>query len=91
ADLIEGFIQTIGIYPIGSLVELNTGEVGAVITISKYARLRPSVMLFLDEEKNPISPMRQINLENTDSDIFISKGLPAGEYGIDIEEIVIRF
>ncbi|MET0025811.1 MAG: HD domain-containing phosphohydrolase [Sedimenticola sp.] len=91
ADLIEGFIQTIGIYPIGSLVELNTGEVGAVITISKYARLRPSVMLFLDEEKNPISPMRQINLEKTDSDIFISKGLPAGEYGIDIEEIVIRF
>ncbi|OOZ35690.1 HD-GYP domain-containing protein [Solemya velesiana gill symbiont] len=90
-DLIENFIQTIGIYPVGSLVELNTGEVGAVVSISQHLRLRPSVILFLDADKNPVSPLRQIDLSKMDHDVFISRGLPAGFFGIDFEEVLIQY
>lgn len=90
-DLIEQFIQVIGIYPIGSLVELNTGEVGAVISISKERRLRPSVMLFLDEDKNPVSPLRQIDLSKIDGNVSIAKGLPVGAYGIEMEDVFIAY
>ena len=51
AELVEQFIQTCGIYPTGSLVELTNGEVGVVIAVHSLKRLRPSVMLLLDERQ----------------------------------------
>ena len=41
AGLIEQFIQCIGVYPVGSLVELTTGEVGVVLSQNCVRRLRP--------------------------------------------------
>ncbi len=35
AELVEEFIKCMGIFPIGSLVELNTGGIGVVITINR--------------------------------------------------------
>ena len=46
----EQFIQCIGIYPVGSAVELNTGEVGIVIAQNLVRRLQPRVMVILDRE-----------------------------------------
>jgi len=61
-ELLEQFIQCIGIYPIGALVELTTGEVGIVISVTDAYRLRPKVLLILDAEKNPYFPTRIIDL-----------------------------
>lgn len=52
--LVEHFIQCIGIYPVGSAVELNTGEIGVVISQNLMRRLQPRVMLALDRESRPI-------------------------------------
>jgi HD-GYP domain-containing protein (c-di-GMP phosphodiesterase class II) len=51
ADMVEQFIQCIGIYPTGTLVELNTGEVGLVLSQNRVRRLRPTIMLVLDKDK----------------------------------------
>lgn len=45
AGLVEQFIQCMGIYPIGSVVALNTGEVGVVVTMNRLRRLKPRVAL----------------------------------------------
>lgn len=45
AGLVEQFIQCMGIYPIGSVVALNTGDVGVVITMNRQRRLKPRVAL----------------------------------------------
>ena len=87
--LLEQFVQCIGIYPVGSLVELNTGEVAIVIAHSRVRRLRPRVMLILDPKKRPhsspvmldlinepVSPMAGIRYE-------VTRGLEKGMYGID--------
>lgn len=52
--LVEHFIQCIGIYPVGSAVELNTGEIGVVIAQNLTRRLQPRVMLALDRDSRPI-------------------------------------
>ena len=39
AELIEQFIQCLGIYPIGSIVELNTGDVGVVIEVDPKSQV----------------------------------------------------
>ncbi|MGZ8231510.1 MAG: HD-GYP domain-containing protein [Burkholderiales bacterium] len=47
--LVEQFIQCVGIYPVGSAIELNTGEIGIVITQNLVRRLQPRVMVILDQ------------------------------------------
>jgi HD-GYP domain-containing protein (c-di-GMP phosphodiesterase class II) len=44
-NLIEKFIRCLGVYPIGSLVELNTGERGIVIAANKADSLKPTVRI----------------------------------------------
>lgn len=47
--LLNQFIQIIGIYPIGSLVRLSTGEICVVIRQNRMWRLRPMVKKVLDK------------------------------------------
>ena len=54
--LVEKFIQCTGVYPVGSTVELNTGEIAIVIAQNLERRLRPRVMLLRDADLKPIRP-----------------------------------
>jgi HD-GYP domain-containing protein (c-di-GMP phosphodiesterase class II) len=60
--LVEQFIQCIGIYPVGSAVELNTGEVGIVIAQNLEKRLQPRVMVIRDAAGNPLKPQKLLDL-----------------------------
>ena len=62
AHLVEQFIRCIGIFPVGSLVELNTGEVGVVIAQNLTKRLLPRVMVIRDAEGNPMQPHKLLDL-----------------------------
>jgi len=53
-ELVVEFIRAIGLYPTGTLVELNTGEVGVVIEQNFERRLKPKVMLVLNSMKQPL-------------------------------------
>lgn len=62
APLVEKFIQCLGIYPIGSVVELNSGEVGVVAAINRQQRLKPHVMLVSRAERQPYAGMPIANI-----------------------------
>ncbi|NIR59448.1 MAG: HD-GYP domain-containing protein [Gammaproteobacteria bacterium] len=86
--LVEQFIQSLGVYPTGTLVELSTGEVGVVISQSRVRRLRPKVMLILDPDKQPysISPARDLMSEWEDEDgrpLEIAHAVEPGTHGVD--------
>lgn len=86
--LVENFIQCMGIYPIGSVVEMNTGSIGVVISVNRKRRLRPRVALVLDAQKQPYASVRVVDLMQEESDagsahIEIRSVLPAGSFGID--------
>ena len=87
-QLIEQFIQCMGIYPIGSLVELNTGHVGVVATINRARYLRPRVVLLLDAEKHRYTAPRQVDLmqqmrDERNRPWEISSVLEPGTYGLN--------
>ena len=87
-DLIEEFIQAIGVYPVGAMVELSTGEVAIVAAQSTSRRLRPIVVVLLDSEKNPCREGQYIDLEATThsadgSKLDIVKNLEPNAFGID--------
>lgn len=60
--LVEQFIQCIGVYPIGSVVELNTGDVGVVTNINRERRLKPKIRLILKPDNKPYTTTKIIDL-----------------------------
>ena len=89
AELVEQFIQAVGLYPTGSLVELNTGQVGAVVGINGLRRLQPTVMLLLDEHKEPYAEFQYLDLSTADHAIRVQRGLPPSAYGINMQELFL--
>jgi putative nucleotidyltransferase with HDIG domain len=92
-ELVELFIQAVGVFPTGSLVELNTGEVGIVIAQNRYRRLRPEVMLVLDADKKARTEFMTLDLLTCDENsnpgqpgLWIVRGLERGAHGIDPTE-----
>jgi HD-GYP domain-containing protein (c-di-GMP phosphodiesterase class II) len=94
AELVEQFIQTCGIYPTGTLVELSTGEVGVVVSVHSLKRLRPNVMLLLDRNKAPLRNFITIDLSEKEVDeqgqpLSVKGGLPAGAFNINVKELFL--
>jgi len=65
AGLVEQFIRFIGIFPVGSLVELNSGEIGVVISQNAEERLKPRVMVIRDPKGNPLRPQKLLDLSRS--------------------------
>jgi HD-GYP domain-containing protein (c-di-GMP phosphodiesterase class II) len=63
AELVEQFIQCVGVFPVGAVVELNTGEHGIVISQNLVRRLKPKVMVVLDARGNPVRPHKILDLD----------------------------
>jgi HD-GYP domain-containing protein (c-di-GMP phosphodiesterase class II) len=88
-EMVEHFIQAVGVFPNGALVELSTGEVGVVIEQNRVRRLRPKLMLILDRDKRPTAVPRTVDLRDVPAEpggphaLWIERGLPTGAYGID--------
>lgn len=85
--LVEQFIQCMGIYPIGSVVEFNDGSIGVVVSINRARRLKPKVAMVLNADKTPFTPVKVIDLmhqglEDGVRGLEIRKVLPPGEHGV---------
>ncbi len=65
-DLVVEFIRAIGLYPTGTLVALNTGEVGVVVEQNFERRLKPKVMILLDVLKHPLKKPYLMDLAEED-------------------------
>jgi len=93
-QLVEEFIKCMGIFPIGSLVELNNGSIGVVITVNRARRLKPKVALVLTATKQPYSQKIIVDLaEHKDilgQEIKITRVLPTGTHGIHPMEHIVR-
>jgi len=77
APLVEEFIQAIGLYPTGSVVELNESRLAVVIGQNK-ARLKPR-LLILEDNRKPwqIFKSRNLDLSQSGNQDFIISSQPA--------------
>ncbi|TPV59223.1 HD-GYP domain-containing protein [Aestuariibacter sp. GS-14] len=81
--LLQQFIRCMGIYPVGSLVELSNNKVALVIKQNDKQPLRPCVRVFYSTAGNHYLPPKEVNLA-TDDRIKIDKAVVASDYNIDI-------
>jgi len=94
-NLVEKFIRCLGIYPVGSLVELNTGEVAVVATFRDKHRLKPVVLMILDANKKPYPKRVLLNLadphwQDEEDPPRIVGVLEQDAYGINLAAILAQ-
>ncbi|WP_105102786.1 HD-GYP domain-containing protein [Microbulbifer pacificus] len=75
-QLVVEFIQSIGLYPTGTQVELSTGELAVVVEQSHQRRLKPKVMVVTDREKKLLEKPRLFDMAADDDrkQALVSKG-----------------
>ena len=87
-ELIDQLVQFMGMYPVSSLVELNTGEVGVVVQQNQVRRMLPRLLLLLDSNKARYHAPVILNLLNgpvaATGEIYkIVKSLAPDSYGLN--------
>lgn len=93
-ELVEEFIRCIGIYPIGSLVKLTTGDLGVVLSADPMRRLKPLIRLIRDADGKPYPGQRLVNLSDlADSEANwrrwgVAQVLDPADHGIDVKALV---
>jgi HD-GYP domain-containing protein (c-di-GMP phosphodiesterase class II) len=88
--LVEQFVQAVGVFPVGSLVELSSGEIAVVVVHNRVRRLEPRVLLLTGPDKAPLAePVERDLLAQGKSEqgrVRIVRGLPAGAYGLKLRD-----
>lgn len=92
--LVEQFIQCLGAFPVGSVVEMQTGEIGVVISQNLVRRLQPRVMLVQNAKGDPINPHLVLDLmrepmATADEPYRIRRTLDSGIVKIDPKELFL--
>jgi hypothetical protein len=82
------------VFPVGSLIELSSGEVAIVVAHNKVRRLKPRVLVVTgpDKTRSPHPAMLDLLYDNKsggDEPVYIKRGLPAGAYGLDLKDFYL--
>lgn len=88
-NMVITFIDAVGIFPPGSIVEMVNGEIGIVLS-NTNDKLRPKVIVILDVNKEA-APQTVVDLSMMETDNLgdvyqIKTTLPDGTFGINVEE-----
>jgi HD-GYP domain-containing protein (c-di-GMP phosphodiesterase class II) len=86
-ELVDTFIQAIGLYPPGSLVELTSGEVAVVSDFRLGMGRKPELTVILDANKNRLTRKKALKLTGKEGNIDIAKNLPPDAYNLDPEAL----
>jgi HD-GYP domain-containing protein (c-di-GMP phosphodiesterase class II) len=94
AALVEQFIRCIGIFPLGSVVEFNSGEVGIVIAQNPDKRLQPRVMVVRDAAGADLRPQKLLDLSRAPKTpggepYCIKRTLEYGKAGVNADTLFL--
>jgi HD-GYP domain-containing protein (c-di-GMP phosphodiesterase class II) len=89
--LVEQFVQAVGVFPVGSLVELSSGEVAIVVAHNRVRRLEPRVLVLTWPDKSPLSTPTECDLlmqgkASGAERLRIIRGLASGAYGLKLRD-----
>ncbi|MDO6445538.1 HD-GYP domain-containing protein [Colwellia sp. 1_MG-2023] len=83
-ELVEKFIQCLGVYPVGTLVKLNSGKLGLISKLNKKKPLHPFVRVFYNTRMNQAIPIQEINLSESKYKDQIDRCIKPEEFNINL-------
>ncbi len=85
--VVRTFVRMMGIFPVGSLVQLSTGDIGVVMRNDERLLARPAIRLMLDARGEPCDP-RELDLaERAEGGGFrwdVLRSVDPQEVGVDM-------
>ena len=91
STLVQQLIHLLGVYPIGSLVRLNTGEQAVVVWVHSHSRLTPTIKLLKNASGQPYEEQEIIDLSSqthNDTSRSIQESIDPHEAGWDMTKIL---
>jgi HD-GYP domain-containing protein (c-di-GMP phosphodiesterase class II) len=83
-DVLKAFIQTMGIYPIGSIILLNNGAMARVVDVQGTAPLRPRIQILMDEEGKAYKQDEGEFIDLLkDKHLYIARAVDPKEFSVD--------
>lgn len=87
-DLVQRFVQCMGIYPLGTLVSLSNGHLAVVIEASRKGLLSPKVKVIFDTIKRYYVEPEIRDLSSEGETTKIVGVVQAGKWGINPDEFM---
>jgi HD-GYP domain-containing protein (c-di-GMP phosphodiesterase class II) len=92
--LVKAFISMTGFYPVGSVVVLDSFELGVVVEVNRESHSQPIVKVIYDDLGNPVSPPRTLDLSEIDPETgqqrrTIIKTTDPEKYGINVKDYFV--
>ncbi len=80
-DIIKAMIQSMGIYPVGSIVLMNNSVIARVVESNREAPLRPKIRVLIDEFAKPYTQNEGDVIDLTKNrTMFIARAIDPAEY-----------
>jgi HD-GYP domain-containing protein (c-di-GMP phosphodiesterase class II) len=94
-DLVQEFIRCMGIFPVGSVVELDNGARGIVVGARPGGGLWPTILMVRTPDGDPYRKRLLLNLgaevrRRDDGPRRIARSIDASASGIDVSRLVAR-
>lgn len=70
--LVQQFIRSIGVHPVGSLVKLKSGKLGIIVQAHKDDPLKPLIMCFYNIRTGHHTEIKRVDLSKVDDEIVSS-------------------
>ncbi|MBA7657963.1 hypothetical protein ES703_65906 [subsurface metagenome] len=83
--VLKAFLESMGVFPIGSIVQLNNSSIGRVVDNHIDAPLRPKIEIFIDEYGAKITEMEIVDLLMW-KNLFIVKAIDPKVIGVSRNE-----
>ncbi|MBO8158094.1 HD-GYP domain-containing protein [Thermosyntropha sp.] len=77
---ITALVANIAVYPIGTIVELNTGDIGIVVDVNKSAPTRPILKMIYNKTTNRLYRPYEVDLSKLTT-VIITRSLTREELG----------
>lgn len=87
SNLVDSFIKCMGVYPVGSLVKLDSDRLAIVERRNKNDSIRPKVTAFYNLSQKSFEMPKGVDLSTT-KDEQIVKCVRAGDFDLDMERIM---
>ncbi len=90
-NIVQRLIHLLGVYPIGSLVRLNTGEEAVVIWVHSHSRLTPTIKLLKNSSGETVEEQEIIDLSSQathERSRSIQESIDPHEAGWDMSKIL---
>ncbi|MEE8379029.1 MAG: HD domain-containing phosphohydrolase [Gammaproteobacteria bacterium] len=91
SQLVEAFIRSNGMFPVGTAIVTQTGEIGLVVSNDVKHKLSPSVLMVLDAQKRPYTEEKIIDFSRAVNDqgdplYSIKQAVNVNDFGINAKD-----